>query len=192
MMTGIYGIHNRVTGFWYVGQASCIESRKIQHFRLLEVGRHHNKKLQAAFKEHGAKNFEFHILEKVPLHMLNISEKDWMDFFQSCGNHGYNIRDGSQTSKTSPKPMTRLQCTRLRSEAFGKACAIQEKYIPHRDELNALIDAAGEECQREYAEIEKMYQASRSAYLRDGGQKPSTARTAGESEKVLFAGKILA
>lgn len=61
--SGIYEIVNIASGKRYVGRAVDIERRWYMHRWALSRGRHHSRRLQAAWAKHGPTAFEFRILE---------------------------------------------------------------------------------------------------------------------------------
>ena len=63
--TGLYSITHTATGRQYIGSAVCIGGRWAAHRCDLNVGRHHNQKLQRAWDKYGAECFEFSVIELV-------------------------------------------------------------------------------------------------------------------------------
>ena len=59
---GIYQIVCTVTGDSYIGQTYDFKYRYSDHGSLLSAGRHHNKRLQEAYVQHGSGNFVFSVL----------------------------------------------------------------------------------------------------------------------------------
>ena len=99
-VSGIYCIVNIVNGKRYVGQSVDIELRKRGHFSHLKCGIHDNSYLQASFNKHGIDSFEFRVLEEVPIDMLDIRERAWINYYQSnLRRFGYNIEDGGNPNK---------------------------------------------------------------------------------------------
>lgn len=64
-ISGIYGIHHIESDSWYIGKAFNIRQRGLYHVHELNLTRHPNKKLQAAFNKYGISSFEFVVLEKL-------------------------------------------------------------------------------------------------------------------------------
>ena len=62
MQTGIYRIHNTITGDKYVGSAVNIPKRWKQHRRQLRAGHHHSRFLQRAWNKYGADAFVFSVV----------------------------------------------------------------------------------------------------------------------------------
>lgn len=63
MTCGIYKIRNKITDWKYVGSSRNIEDRWSGHIKLLNLGNHHCKHLQRAWKKYGKEGFEFSIEE---------------------------------------------------------------------------------------------------------------------------------
>jgi group I intron endonuclease len=64
---GIYKITNKINGKVYVGSSITLKARHDTHFHDMKKEIHFNKHLRAAAKKYGIENFEFSILELVPL-----------------------------------------------------------------------------------------------------------------------------
>ena len=93
-MTGIYGILNKITGKWYVGQAVDIARREKQERAYLAKGSFHgsrrnNEHMVASWKAYGPDAFEWHVLEKCKLDELDEREVFWIKQKDSYHN-GYN------------------------------------------------------------------------------------------------------
>lgn len=89
MSSGIYRIHNTVTGKNYVGSSKNMKARKNQHFYLLGLGKCHSKRLQNSFNVHGVEAFVFEVLEECELERLSERELHWLKHFDAV-NNGYN------------------------------------------------------------------------------------------------------
>lgn len=92
-MTGIYGIFNKDTGKWYVGQAENIEARWAKHKRELKAGTHHSLKLQRSYNRHQLSSFAFIVLEECETSELDPREVFWINEKDSLEN-GYNMTAG--------------------------------------------------------------------------------------------------
>lgn len=93
-MTGIYGIYNKVTGKWYVGQSVDIERRNSRERYNLGRGFFHwgtgdNPHLVAAWQKYGPAAFEWVVLEECPVECLDDREVYWIAQKDSYKN-GYN------------------------------------------------------------------------------------------------------
>ena len=93
--SGIYCIHNELTGKRYIGQAVVMSQRRREHFSLLRRGCHRNDHLQASFNKHRESSFVWTVLEYVPVAMLDIREMAWIEYHKTTlPAHGYNVRGG--------------------------------------------------------------------------------------------------
>ena len=64
-MIGVYKIENKINSKLYIGMTSMdIEKRLMSHKSSLELGKHHNKHLQASFSKYGKDVFSFEMLEE--------------------------------------------------------------------------------------------------------------------------------
>jgi len=91
--SGIYTITNKVNGKVYVGQAVDIPARWRSHRCELRNGKHGNPHLQNAWRKYGEENFEFSVLESVPVDKLNDAEIAWIKRLNTFRN-GYNLTTG--------------------------------------------------------------------------------------------------
>ena len=90
---GIYGIHNTLTGEWYVGQSTNILNRVSFHFSELRRGIHFCRKMQADYDAHGAEIFSFSILEMCEKSDLDKVEQKWISEKEAM-EYGYNQTKG--------------------------------------------------------------------------------------------------
>ena len=60
---GVYGMWNRVTRMWNIGQSANIKSRCVGHRRLMLAGNASNKRIRRDVERHGASAFFFMVLE---------------------------------------------------------------------------------------------------------------------------------
>jgi group I intron endonuclease len=89
--SGIYAITNTVNGKKYIGSAVNIKIRWTKHRVELKSQSHHSRKLQNSWNKHGAKVFEFSVLEYVfDKSKLLEREQFWFGSFNPCVT-GYNI-----------------------------------------------------------------------------------------------------
>ena len=75
-MSGIYRI-NLGNGNFYIGSASNLRRRKLEHIRLLKSAKHHNLRMQNSWNKYGL--FDFSILEQCEKDLLAIREQVWID-----------------------------------------------------------------------------------------------------------------
>jgi group I intron endonuclease len=144
MKCGIYGIRNIVNGKWYIGQSVNIHKRKCLHFSFLNRGVHFSKHLQSAYSKYGASSFEFHILEEAPIHMLDIYECAWIDFYKSDKDlFGYNLRSGGQInhrySQDSKNKMSESHKGKILSEEHKRHILESRKGYRHSAETRRKI-----------------------------------------------------
>lgn len=85
VQSGIYGIRCRATGFLYVGSSASTFDRLRTHRRHLRDGRHINWLLQAEWAKHGESQFEFFLIEAVPVLDLSAAEQRHMDAARAEG-----------------------------------------------------------------------------------------------------------
>lgn len=69
-MTGIYAILNIQNGMMYIGRAWSIHSRRLDHWRTLRKGLHHNTALQSDWNLYGEESFCFMILAICEIHPI--------------------------------------------------------------------------------------------------------------------------
>jgi group I intron endonuclease len=93
--TGIYLIRNEINGKVYVGKSRWLRHRFRQHRSKLNLGKHPNAHLQAAWNLYGAERFTFQVLEHLPegdLLLLAQREAHWSATFQATDPaSGYNL-----------------------------------------------------------------------------------------------------
>lgn len=122
IISGIYVIRNKKTNKVYIGSSHNIHKRFNQHKNDLNNGRHYNMYLQRAWDKHGAKSFEFKILERCDVADLLEREQFWIDRLQTADN-GYNLCKnttspmlGRTFSDESRQRMSKAQTGRKHSE----------------------------------------------------------------------------
>lgn len=85
---GIYKIENIINGDCYIGQSVHPQLRKTQHWRRLDLNKHHNIYLQRAWNKYGKDNFIFEIILFCEYDQLSICEQEMVNKL----NPAYNIR----------------------------------------------------------------------------------------------------
>jgi group I intron endonuclease len=154
--SGIYCIANEISGKRYVGQAASIGDRWLTHRSHLELGRHHCRHLQAAWKKHGATAFTFSVLEYVPLDKALLAEREqfWMTQLMPLYNVApsagsslgmkhpprtdeFRKRQGDMRRGKSPSPEA---LERIR--AYAKQRAIEKPWTPTPEHVEKLRAAA--------------------------------------------------
>lgn len=75
--SGVYVIRNKKNGKEYIGSATKLRSRLINHIRELVAGTHYNKKMLSDFISHGICSFEVDIIEecKSPSVLYSVEQK---------------------------------------------------------------------------------------------------------------------
>src|SRR5262245_59589872 len=96
----IYGIYNRISRTWYIGQTTNYKRRQDEHLEMLALGRHHSPHLQNSWNKYGADVFQFIILEKLPSGNLDGAEHNWMQSFRRY-KALYNIRPSNLEQGTN-------------------------------------------------------------------------------------------
>jgi len=104
MASGIYIIHNKKTGYVYIGQAGDIPKRWKSHVQALNKKVHANRPLQTAWNEYGESAFKFKVLEYCAIDDLNSRETHYLTIHMARGIC-YNIKSGAN----SHKPRVRTQ-----------------------------------------------------------------------------------
>lgn len=117
--SGIYGIQNKITFQWYIGQSRRISSRFRCHKRKLISSTHHNSHLQSAFSKYGGDAFLFIVLETSDGDLDQL-ERYWIAALHS--NHpsfGYNKESGGSSNKVQSCETKRLISMALTGRSFS-------------------------------------------------------------------------
>jgi group I intron endonuclease len=97
---GIYGLRNKITGKWYVGQSWDIANRWNRYAKYECTGQ---RKLSHAIKKYGWESFETYIIEEITCPsqiVLDRLEINWIQRLNSIKT-GYNIMLGGAAGKHS-------------------------------------------------------------------------------------------
>lgn len=129
-MTGIYCITCIPTNEKYIGQSVAIKRRWATHKRELKEGIHYNKKLQSAYNQYGADNFQYEILESCSAEKLNEREQFYIKLFGSLQN-GFNQDNGGCDIRGTHNPMYGIK---------GKDAPRFKDYILQLDKDGSLIN----------------------------------------------------
>ena len=96
---GVFQVKNSVNGKVFLGSSLNLEGSLNKHKFILTIGSHRNKAMQADWKEYGADNFIFEILEVVKVKdvpgfnlsdELTLLEQIWLEELYPFGERGYN------------------------------------------------------------------------------------------------------
>ncbi len=85
-ISGIYKISCLINNKIYIGSASCLSSRKRDHFNFLKRNKHYNSYLQRSFNKHGESNFVFEVLEYCEKENLLKREQHYLDTLKKLFN----------------------------------------------------------------------------------------------------------
>lgn len=149
IVSGIYGLRNKTTGKWYVGQSVDIFER----WRDYQMLRCKNQtKIYHALLKYGYDNFEKIVIEEIPSSdwVLDYREMYWIRKYNSV-NSGYNIAEGGgvgisfrgrKHSEETKKKMSAWQIGRKRTaetiEKMRKSLT-GKKYGPKSKETKEKI-----------------------------------------------------
>lgn len=96
MSTGIYKITNTANNKSYVGKSKNIEDRWKDHIYEAQAGS--TRTLCKAIRKYGYKNFNFEIIEEIPLDQYDTissdREKYWIAYYNTFSDKGYNMTAG--------------------------------------------------------------------------------------------------
>lgn len=100
IVSGIYGLRNKTTGKWYIGQSVNIQNRWDSYSKF-ECWK--QRKLYNALKKYGYDDFDKVILEECnpDPEIMSPKEDYWMDYYNSIDD-GYNIR---RAQNKGPMPL---------------------------------------------------------------------------------------
>jgi group I intron endonuclease len=96
MTSGIYHIVCDVNGNEYIGRAYDVERRMRGHLDDLCASTHHNRNLQAAFKNYGEEHFSFTLLIPCPRHKCVQYEQWYLDHHRPAYNLNQSASGGSE------------------------------------------------------------------------------------------------
>ena len=95
---GIYKITNIHNGMCYIGQATKLKSRCIDHIKgAIGVTSISDQKIHTAMRECGLGNFMFEKICNCPKDELNEKEKFYIEFFRA-NEYGYNLTKGNKSN----------------------------------------------------------------------------------------------
>lgn len=138
-IVGIYGLRNKVTGKWYIGQSWNIYDRWKEAYQYL--GCKNQRKIYNSLKKYGYDSFEKRIIEICSEHisqeMLNLKESIWINHFNSLSN-GYNLRMGGSNGKLS-------QESKIKMSISHKGIPLSKK---HKDNMVAAKQVTSPETRK--------------------------------------------
>lgn len=107
MESGIYGLRNKTTNKWYVGQSVVCMKDRWNRYKLLKCDG--QPKLFNALKKYGYDNFEKIVLEECEPSQQLLDEREdfWMKHYDSIDN-GYNIRGAGSRGKIAEETKVKL------------------------------------------------------------------------------------
>jgi hypothetical protein len=108
----IYLIHNKKNRKIYIGQAQCFASKDNKRWgtfgrwkshlnETFNATKDHCKKLNNAIRKYKPESFEVFMLVRVPMEDIDEMEIYLIDYFDSMGSYGYNMRTGGKKGKDS-------------------------------------------------------------------------------------------
>lgn len=115
---GIYCIRNNVNNKVYIGKAINIFKRIRQHiYGMNNKSKDENPYLTNSWHKYGKNNFEYFVVEKLPLNESLIAKRElfWMKQFNSLDN-GYNLRSDSNSKMIVHKNTSKKISERLKKE----------------------------------------------------------------------------
>jgi len=154
-------IVNLITRRVYIGSALRLGRRKVDHFKTLRAGTHHNSHLQRSFNKHGDDSFEFSVIEFCSVDSLIIREQHYIDL------HGigslYNIMPiaGSSLGRVATAE-TRKKMSENRGRCYGDENNFYGK--THTVETRQKIRSAATGRQQTSQTVEKRMKAIEAKY----------------------------
>lgn len=150
--TGVYRITNATNGKVYIGGAyKSLSARIASHKTALNLNKHANRHLQAAWNKYGPKVFKFSVLRTCPAEAVVGLEQKLIDLYDSTNRRkGYNICPKAGTTlgmvhpPRKPETLARMSAARkgkAKSESHKAAIAFALKdrkfSVQHRARLSA-------------------------------------------------------
>ena len=143
-MSGIYRI-DLGNGNFYIGSASKLTRRKLEHLRRLQGGNHHNIRMQNSWNKYRV--FNFTVVEQCEIELLTIREQVWINrYFGDPKNLNIapvaNSTLGVILSQETRSKMSLAKKGRKASEEARAKMSMARKGIPlspeHRAKLSAI------------------------------------------------------
>lgn len=115
MQSGIYCIKNILNGKVYIGSTQDLFNRGRNHFNALNINKHHNRHLQAAYNLQNRLGFIYGIIEFCDLLPMEGKEQQWINELKSNNNKlGYNIRNYCSSNRGYKQTDYMKECIRKR------------------------------------------------------------------------------
>lgn len=130
MKSGIYAIQNIINLKCYIGSATNLHRRFIEHQSALNRNEHYNSYLQRSYNKYGENNFKFYILANCPTEYLLKLEQWFIDNIKP----EYNILEKSTSvlgfkHSEKTKQLKRIQCLNMSQEQKNQISnTLKEKY----------------------------------------------------------------
>jgi group I intron endonuclease len=154
-VSGIYVILHKKSGKIYLGQAQDIVERFGEHRSALNHNRHHNRHLQFAWNQDGAKAFQFKILERCNPEQLNEREGHFLKLYMGkrlCYNFAEDPTAPFRGRKHTEESKRRISESgkghiphnkgqRHSAETRAKMSAAQQNRLPPTEETRRKIGA---------------------------------------------------
>ena len=94
----IYLISNDINSKVYIGQTiQSLKKRFNGHCCYSKSDRSSNMYIKRAIHKYGKEHFSIHLIEEIPISLLNEREQYWIKYYDSY-NTGYNLTEGGQDS----------------------------------------------------------------------------------------------
>jgi group I intron endonuclease len=146
---GIYGLRNKITGKWYIGQSIDISDR-FKSYRLLKTKK--QPKLHNSLLKYGYDNFEKVIIEKCDevQWVLDYREVFWIKQLNTI-QHGYNIREGGSGGRLADSTKEKLRQINLGKKMSSETLLKMRNRPKHTDEARKKMSEArkGKKCSEE-------------------------------------------
>lgn len=164
-MTGIiYKATNLANGKVYIGQTKKgLETRKKQHLRDAEKSKRNKTYFHHAINKYGESGFHWEVIDRADTpEELSEKEEDWIIYYGSLGEHGYNLTPGGHSASQNGKAVYTfslegellsehesiasaseyygIPSTSIGFVAKGKRIVTHEKIFLYRDEFEHLAD----------------------------------------------------
>jgi group I intron endonuclease len=114
MTGGVYCFTDH-RGKRYVGSSWKMSRRKTEHIRMLNQGKHHNKRLQGAWSKYGPECFSYSVLEVCERDALRDREQYWIDTLRPWFNLTY-----SATAPMAGRNHSAETCAQMSKTRTGK------------------------------------------------------------------------